>query len=83
MDGEVQKGETSLTWNGQGLEDYIGYLFGLVGGLERRVRATQSNVAALRGVMAVWLKQPVFERKDGKKDTLLALDQRHERIQKR
>jgi len=83
MDGEVHKGETNLTWNGEGLEQYIQNLFDLVGGLERRVQNTQKNVSALRNVMSTWIKMPLFERRDGKKDTLLALDLRQERIQKR
>lgn len=79
----MQKGETSLTWNGEGLQGYIENLFQLVGDLERRVHKTQKNVATMRNVMASWLKMPVFERRDGKKDTLMALDQQQERIQKR
>lgn len=55
----------------------------MVGNLEKRVQKTQDNVNTMKQVTAAWLKSPVFERKDGRKDTLLCLEEKADRIQKR
>lgn len=42
----------------------------------------KDNVGAMQDVMKAWIS-PVFERKEGKKDTLLSLDDKNERLEKR
>lgn len=51
--------------------------------LQHRVKQTQENVQLIRTIMATWSKMPLFERKDGKRDTLLGLDDRADRCMKR
>lgn len=80
---EIDKGQNELNWNSPNLVEYIRNLFELVGNLEKRVQKTQDNVNTMKTVMQAWLKSPVFERKEAKKDTLLCLEERAERIQKR
>lgn len=48
-----------------------------------RVLRAQNNVKALVSNIEVWSCEPLFERKDGKKETLLGLDDRVERVNKR
>lgn len=72
-----------MNWNSPDLVEYIQNLFDLVGNLEKRVQKTQDNVNTMKNVTAAWLKSPVFERKDGRKDTLLCLEEKADRIQKR
>lgn len=80
---EVEKGESELTWNSNNLEEYVNNLFELVSTLNKRVQKTQDNVNAIRNIISEWFKTPLFERKEGKKDSLLCLDEKSERIQKR
>ena len=51
--------------------------------LQIRMQKTQSNLAQIRTTMSAWTKIPLFERKDSKKDAVLCLDERFDRITKR
>lgn len=51
--------------------------------LQIRMQKTQLNLAEIRRQMSVWIKMPLFERKDSKKDAVLCLDERVDRITKR
>lgn len=51
--------------------------------LQNRMHHTQGNLRQIRDIMSVWIKQPLFERKDGKKDTVLSIDERPDRSAKR
>jgi len=44
---------------------------------------TQGNLRQIRKIMGVWAKQPLFERRDCKKDTVLSIDERPDRTSKR
>ncbi|XP_049809049.1 dynein beta chain, ciliary [Schistocerca nitens] len=90
VDGLIAKGQSELTWDaGPGLYasaklwEYIEKLHGLVHNLEKRLQRTQDNVERMRAVLAPWSRSPVFTRRDGRKDALLSLDDRHERVHKR
>lgn len=48
-----------------------------------RVKLAQNNVKDLLQSINVWANQPLFERKEGKKENLIGLEDRVERIQKR
>lgn len=51
--------------------------------LQARMQATQSNLERIRCITATWTKVPLFERKDGKRDAVLCMDERNDRIAKR
>ena len=51
--------------------------------LEVRVQKAKDNVEEIQKIMTTWTKQPLFERKEDKYDTLLNLDDREDRINKR
>lgn len=51
--------------------------------LQARMQRTQLNLAQIRSTMSAWAKVPLFERKDGKKDAVLCLEERTDRIQRR
>ncbi|KAL1512674.1 hypothetical protein ABEB36_002231 [Hypothenemus hampei] len=61
----------------------INQIYNTVKELTDRVRKAQANVATLMANMNVWAQQLIFERKDGKKENLLYLDDRTDRLQKR
>lgn len=83
IDSLVTRGEKELSWQSDGLPDYINELGVLVQGLWKRLKAIQMNVDKIRNILEPWTRTPLIERKDHRKDTLLALDERTENITKR
>lgn len=49
--------------------------------LEQRFQKAKNNIEEIQNIMKSWVS-PVFERKDAKKESLLYLDDRHERLDK-
>lgn len=47
------------------------------------MQKTQFNLNEIRRLTSAWAKYPLFERKDGKKDTVLCLNERGNRVNKR
>lgn len=83
IDSLVTRGENELSWRSKGLPDYISELGVLVEGLWKRVKSTQSNVEKIRSILEPWTKTPLIERRDRRKDALLSLDERTEKVAKR
>ena len=50
--------------------------------LEGRVSVSQQNVLKIEKRVSSWVLQPIFMRKDGKKETLLSLEDKKERMKK-
>lgn len=50
--------------------------------LETRVSKSQRNVVELTKIVNLWVSKLVYQRKDGKKDALLCLDEKAERLKK-
>ena len=48
-----------------------------------RMTTIQKNLSDIKQVMTSWAKSPLFIRKDGKKDTVLFLEERSERTKNR
>lgn len=51
--------------------------------LQVRMQKTQTNLSEIKRITSMWLKQPLFTRKDGKKDSVLCLNERENRVTKR
>lgn len=51
--------------------------------LQIRMQKTQDNLNEIERITSTWVKQPLFERKDGKKDSVLCLSERPSRVAKR
>lgn len=83
IDSLISRGENELCWRSDGLLEYITELGDLVEGLWKRVRAAQSNMEKIRSILEPWTKTPLIERKDRRKDTLLALEDRSEKVARR
>lgn len=66
-----------------GAWDYIQKIRDGVIELESSVQKAKNNVEEIQKLMATWNKSPLFERKEDKHDTLLNLDDRKERLEKR
>ncbi|KAJ8313224.1 hypothetical protein KUTeg_009222, partial [Tegillarca granosa] len=83
IDQELEQAETSLNWNSEGVWDYIQKIRDGVIELESNVQKAKNNVEEIQKLMATWNKAPLFERKEDKHDTLLNLDDKKERLEKR
>lgn len=51
--------------------------------LYNRVLRAQQNVRTMVANIEVWSREPLYERKDGKREMILGLDDRTERVNKR
>lgn len=83
IDSLISRGENELCWRSDGLLEYITELGDLVEGLWKRMKAAQSNVQKIGSILEPWTKTPLIERKDHRKDTLLALEDRSEKVSRR
>ncbi|KAL6263152.1 hypothetical protein P5V15_005953 [Pogonomyrmex californicus] len=83
IDSLISRGEDELCWRSEGLLEYITELGDLVEGLWKRMKSAQSNVEKIRNILEPWTKTPLIERKDRRKETLLALEDRSEKVSKR
>uniref|UniRef100_A0A668AEI7 Dynein axonemal heavy chain 17 n=1 Tax=Myripristis murdjan TaxID=586833 RepID=A0A668AEI7_9TELE len=79
IDTQLKEAEESLTWNSQGIWQYIQELRDSVCDLESCLQRTKDNLEEVQRCMKTWAS-PIFDRKEGKKDTLLSLDDRAERL---
>lgn len=55
----------------------------LVGSLQSNLQKCQDNFNEIKNVLIPFARQPLFERKDGKKDTVLCIEETSERLVKR
>ncbi|OXU27164.1 hypothetical protein TSAR_014516 [Trichomalopsis sarcophagae] len=83
IDSLIQRGQEELRWNSEGLLEYMSELGSLVEDLYKRVKVTQANVEKIRNIIEPWTRMPLIERKDRRKNTLLSLEERGERVAKR
>lgn len=79
----VSKGERELSWQSEGLPEFLDELTVRVRNLWTRVKTAQSNVDKICNVLEPWTRAPLIERKDGRKDAILSLDERSEKVSKR
>ncbi|XP_014206492.1 dynein beta chain, ciliary [Copidosoma floridanum] len=83
IDSLFQKGQKELRWNSDGLLEYMTELGGLVESLYKRVKLAQTNVESVRNILQPWTKTPLIGRKENRKDTLLSLEERKDKVGKR
>ncbi|XP_038207715.1 dynein beta chain, ciliary [Zerene cesonia] len=83
IDQRIEMAQHELNWNSYDLWNYLQELHKLVGSLYDRMSKIQDNLQEIREIMKTWSSQPLFERKEGKKDTLMNLEDRKERSNRR
>lgn len=83
IDKLVSRGQNELNWNSDNLSEFMDRLHSLVGNLQQHLQKSQENLKEIRNVLIPFARQPLFERKDGRKDTVLCIEEREERINKR
>lgn len=83
IDMQLYRAETDLTWKDQDCWAYIRATKDVVHSLERRVQKTKDNCDTIQTMMKGWSKQAMFCRKDNKRDTLILLEDRGDRVNRR
>ncbi|KAI5103364.1 dynein beta chain, ciliary, partial [Silurus meridionalis] len=77
IDEELAYAETSLCWNSKGVWEYIEKMRDTILEVQSRIDLAKSNVITIQDIMKEWLVTQMFERKDGKDESLLDLEGRH------
>lgn len=83
IDEQLEQAEKTLTWNSEGVWEYIERIRDQVHDLERRVQAAKDNVEAIGQLMTKWCDAPLYERKGEKKDGLLNIEEKESILTKR
>jgi len=83
IDSLISRGEHGLCWRSAGLPEYITELGDLVEGLWKRMKSAQLNMQKIKSILEPWTRTPLIERRDRRKDALLALEDRSEKVSKR
>ncbi|VDI07166.1 dynein heavy chain, axonemal [Mytilus galloprovincialis] len=83
IDQQLQEAEKTLNWENEGVWEYIQKTRDQVIDLESRVQKSKDNVEEIEKIMSTWSKLPLFERSQEKNETLLNLEDRKERLEKR
>ncbi|XP_029978186.1 dynein axonemal heavy chain 9 [Sphaeramia orbicularis] len=81
IDDQLRKAEENLSWNSEGIWQYIQEVRDSICDLESRLQRTKDNVEEIQTCMRSWAS-PIFDRKEGKKDALLSLEDRAEKLDK-
>ncbi|KAM5306863.1 dynein axonemal heavy chain 17 isoform 1-T1 [Glossophaga mutica] len=76
IDVRLLDAETTLFWNGQGVFEYIQEMREILYNLQNRMQKAKQNIEGISQAMKDWSANPMFERKDNKKEALLDLDGR-------
>ncbi|KAM9308794.1 LOW QUALITY PROTEIN: dynein axonemal heavy chain 11 [Gastrophryne carolinensis] len=83
IDEQLKDAEEHYTWNQEDCWDYIVQVKSVVCDLERRVQKSKDNIMTMQQIMNAWAEQTLFLRKDNKKDALINLEDKNERVGKK
>ncbi|XP_032136134.1 dynein heavy chain 9, axonemal isoform X1 [Sapajus apella] len=81
IDLRLRAAEETFNWKTEGIWDYVTQITSSIHDLEQRIQKTKDNVEEIQNIMKTWVA-PVFKRKDGKRESLLSLDDQHDRMEK-
>lgn len=73
---------SKITWNNHDDNNLI-TIYEKIKNLFERVKQCQQNLSDIVGSLNSWVKVPLFERRDGKKENLLYIEDRNDRASKR
>uniref|UniRef100_UPI0037E727D7 dynein axonemal heavy chain 11 n=1 Tax=Semicossyphus pulcher TaxID=241346 RepID=UPI0037E727D7 len=83
IDLQLTRAESDLTWQNPDCWSFISTIKDAVCDLVRRVSKAKENCEAIQSMMKGWSKQVMFCRKDNKKGSLIQLEDREERVNKK
>uniref|UniRef100_A0A8C4ZK88 Uncharacterized protein n=1 Tax=Gadus morhua TaxID=8049 RepID=A0A8C4ZK88_GADMO len=81
VDVQLKRAEESLNWNSEGIWEYIQAVRDRVCDLESRLQRAKNNVEEVQKCTRSWAS-PIFGRREGKKEALISLEDRPERLEK-
>ncbi|KAM9371423.1 dynein axonemal heavy chain 9-like [Phaethornis superciliosus] len=82
IDLKLKEAEETLTWKTEGVWDQISMMMESVHDLEQRIQKAKNNAEEIQTIVRSWV-MPIFERKDGKKESLLCLEDYRDRLERR
>lgn len=83
VDAQLKQAESTLDWNCQGIWEYVEKTRDMVHVLQKSVHSAKTNVEKINELMSKWCIAPLYDRKDGKKDTLLNIEEKGQTLKKR
>ncbi|XP_056236518.1 dynein axonemal heavy chain 11 isoform X2 [Seriola aureovittata] len=83
IDLQLTRAETDLTWQDVDCRSFISTTKDLVQDLVCRVSRAKENCEAIQSLMKGWSKQAMFCRKDNKRGSLIQLEDRGDRVNKK
>lgn len=83
IDMQLKRAESDLTWQDPDCWSFISTTKDLVHDLVCRVSRAKENCEVIQSVMKGWSKQVMFCRKDNKKGSLIQLEDREDRVNKK
>ncbi|XP_069504355.1 dynein axonemal heavy chain 11 [Ambystoma mexicanum] len=82
IDEQLRDAEEFFTWKEENFWDYILKMKDIIHDLHQRVQQSKDNITTIRKLMKLWAEKPLFSRKDNRKDALLNLDEKADRLKK-
>lgn len=83
IDLQLTRAESELTWQDLDCWSFINTTKDLVHNLACRVTRAKENCETIQSMMKGWSKQALFCRKDNKKGSLIQLEDREDRVNKK
>ncbi|KFW62348.1 Dynein heavy chain 9, axonemal, partial [Pygoscelis adeliae] len=82
IDLKLKEAEETLNWKVEGIWDHMSMVMDDVHDLEKRIQKAKNNVEEIQTTVQSWVS-PIFERKDGKRESLLSLEDCQDRRERR
>ncbi|NWH56161.1 DYH9 protein, partial [Geococcyx californianus] len=82
IDLKLKEAGETLNWKMDGVCDHISIVMNDVHDLEQRIQKAKNNVEEIQIIVQSWVS-PIFERKDGKKESLLSLEDCQSHLERR
>uniref|UniRef100_A0A8C0G3E5 Dynein axonemal heavy chain 11 n=1 Tax=Chelonoidis abingdonii TaxID=106734 RepID=A0A8C0G3E5_CHEAB len=83
IDGQLRETEEVFTWQKENCWKYIEQVKARVYDLEQRVQQSKENIKTIQQIMNAWADHTLFSRKDDRKDALLSLEDKEDRLAKK
>ncbi|XP_064323504.1 dynein axonemal heavy chain 9 [Phalacrocorax carbo] len=81
IDLKLKEAEETLNWKMEGIGHHISMVMDSVHDLERRIQKAKNNVEEIQTTVRSWVS-PIFERKNGKRESLLSLEDCQDRLER-
>ncbi|MEE6466363.1 hypothetical protein FKM82_006924 [Ascaphus truei] len=80
---QLRDAEGIYTWKEENCWDYIVKVKSIVHDLEKRVQQSKNNIVEIQQIMKTWAEQALYSRKDNRKETLINLEDKSDRVNKK